>query len=118
MIRSLLHTACGLVHSGFADAEPTIELPPRDVVLTSEIPFSPLELKEASQAGAAKADDEDIDLSIWALPNETKAQRDARVVLRRFSTHWWIHHQAKVAERHFEANPPSKEDLECMKKCM
>ena len=53
--------------------------------LTRDIPFSPMEVKASTCVGAAQADDAEVDLLAWALPEETTEQANARNVLRRFA---------------------------------
>ena len=56
---------------------------------TKDIPFSPLEKTADVRMEAACADDAEIDLSTWALPNETIAQSKARACLRQVAVKWW-----------------------------
>jgi hypothetical protein len=44
-----------------------------------------MEVKASTRVGAAQADDAEVDLSAWALPEETIEQAKARNVLRHFS---------------------------------
>lgn len=48
---------------------------------SADIPFTPLEELAEIQAEAACPDDAEIDLSIWAPPQETTAQADAWSIL-------------------------------------
>ena len=41
------------------------------VGLGKDVPFSPLEANFNTQVAATQADDAEVDLSIWALPDET-----------------------------------------------
>jgi hypothetical protein len=49
-----------------------------------------LELKGIQRAKAAISDDATADLSYWAMPNETKAQTEARARLRRVAHRWLV----------------------------
>jgi len=51
------------------------------VGFTRDIPFSPMEVKASTRLGAAQADDAEVDLLAWALPDETNKQANARNVL-------------------------------------
>lgn len=80
-------------------SEPThpmlsLSSPPK---LTSQIPFSPLEETAEVRAEAACPDDAEIDLSTWALPQETEEQAAARSVLRRFAVKWWADYHTRKA---------------------
>ena len=54
------------------------------VGLTNDVLFSHIETEVNIRVAATQADDADLDLFIWALPEETPRQTKARVVLRRF----------------------------------
>ena len=95
MLRSLTFKACELL---LPPGESDIEESQRQAVgLTMDIPFSPLERDTESKITAATVDDAEVNLSQWALPNETEKQAKARVVLRRFAAKWWRYYQEKLA---------------------
>jgi hypothetical protein len=50
-----------------------------------------MELKGIQRAKAAVADDAGIELSYWALPNETPIQTKARIILRNLAHSWWVY---------------------------
>ena len=88
------------------------------VGITTEIPFSPLEREVESKVTAATADDAEVNLSQWALPNETEEQARARVVLRRLAAKWWRHYQEKLARKWVRSQIPSRADLNAMEDCI
>ena len=68
--------------------KPVLVLGPM-VGLTKEVPFSPLEARADTRVMAAQADDAEVDLSTWAMPDETPVQTHARQVLRKVVARWW-----------------------------
>jgi len=56
-----------------------------------------MEVKASTRVGAAQADDAEVDLSAWALPEETIEQANARIVLWRVAVRWWARNIAKEA---------------------
>ena len=65
--------------------------------LAKDVPFSLLEANVNTQVAANQADDTEVDLSIWALPDGTIEQSEAPEVLRRFATDWWAYNLSKKA---------------------
>ena len=61
------------------------------------IPFTPLEELAEVRAEASCPDDAEIDLSIWASPQETQEQAEACSVLRRFAVKWWARYHTGKA---------------------
>jgi hypothetical protein len=57
--------------------------------LACDVPFSSVEIKASTRVGATRADDAEVELSAWALPDKTDEQVHARNVLRRFAVRWW-----------------------------
>ena len=89
--------------------------------LTKNIAFTPIEDKVTTRVAASQADDAQIDVSIWALPNETPEQANAREVLRRFAARWWAYHQEKKAWEWWDANGKDPCDAaaihDCIRRC-
>ena len=89
--------------------------------LTKNITFTPMEDNVTTRIAASQADDAQIDLSIWALPNETPEQANAREVLRRFAARWWAYHQEKKAWEWWDANGKDPCDAaaihDCIRRC-
>ena len=116
MLRSLTFKACELL---LPPGESDIEESQRQAVgLTMDIPFSPLERDTESKITAATVDDAEVNLSQWALPNETEKQAKARVVLRRFAAKWWRYYQEKLARKWIKRQIPSRFDVEAMEDCI
>ena len=67
------------------------------VGLTLEVPFASLEANADTQVTATQADDAEVDVSTWALPNKTLQQAKAREVLRRFAAKWWAYNLSRKA---------------------
>ena len=63
------------------------------VGITKDVPFSPMETKVNIRVATTQADDVevDLDLAIWALPEETPNHTKAWVGLRRFAARYWAH---------------------------
>ena len=61
------------------------------------MPFSPLESNANTWVAATQADAAKVDISIWALPDETIEQSEAREVLRQFAAKWWAYNLSKKA---------------------
>ena len=56
---------------------------------TAAVAYSPLEDKEEAGGGAAKADNAEVDLSVWAPPGETQEEAAAWELIRRRVVAWW-----------------------------
>ena len=67
------------------------------VGFSNDVPLLPLEANVTTWVAATQADDSEVDLSIWALPNETIEQSKAREVLRQFVDRWWAYNLSKKA---------------------
>jgi hypothetical protein len=81
------------------------------VVKSEDVPFTPLEDLAEVRAEAACPDDAEIDLSTWALENETEEQFLARNVLRHFAVRWWAYYHTKKAYEWLAAEKRSKFDV-------
>jgi hypothetical protein len=88
------------------------------VGFTRDIPFSPMEIKASTCLGAAQADDAEVDLLAWALPDEMNEQANARNVLRRLAVRWWARNIAKEAYSWWRANGKDPEDLVALQNCI
>ena len=77
-----------------------------------------LELKGIQRAKAAVPDDAGVDLKYWALPNETKAQTDARTLLRRFAHMWWVYNLSREAYEWLRQNGNHLEDRLAIEDCI
>jgi len=86
--------------------------------LTRDIPFSSMEVKALTRIGAAQADDAEVDLLAWALPEETIEQANARIVLRRVAVRWWARNIAKEALTWWRANGKGLKDLAAIQHCI
>eukprot|EP00804_Cyclotella_cryptica_P005665 CCRYP_000031-RA/>CCRYP_000031-RA protein AED:0.42 eAED:0.37 QI:0/0/0/1/1/1/2/0/485 len=73
------------------------------VGLMSAVKFSPMEQRAAVRLHAAMSDDREVDLTTWAMPDETPEQTEAREVLRRFVFKWWTHYQERKAMEWLES---------------
>ena len=67
------------------------------VGLTKDVPFSRLEANADTRVAATQADDAKVDLTTWALPDETIEQSKAREVLRRFAAKWCAYNLSRKA---------------------
>jgi hypothetical protein len=77
-----------------------------------------MELKGIQRAKAAVADDAGVDLSYWALPNETQTQTHARDLLRRFAHTWWVMNLTREAHFWLAANGNHQGDAEAIADCI
>ena len=68
-----------------------------------------------TRATAAQADDAQVDLSTWALPDETPEQAKAREVLRRFAAKWWGYNLSRKAWRWWRGHGKRGEDATVLK---
>ncbi len=84
------------------------------VGLTRDIAFSPMEERVETRVAAAQADDAEVDLSNWAMPNETPEQAAARNVLRRLVVRWWADFKTKQAWTWWRENGKRPEDKEAI----
>ena len=92
IIRAFANPAFSFLLSKFQELHPTTvstSSPKATAGLTKDIPFSPLELKDETGSAATKADDAGIDLSVWALEDETPAEGRARNLLRQVCLRFW-----------------------------
>ena len=64
---------------------------------TADIQVSMLEQAVSTRVKAAHADNAEVDLSQWALKDETPEVANACAVLRRFAVHWWSYYQEHIA---------------------
>ena len=77
-----------------------------------------MELKGIQRAKAALADDAGVELSYWALPNETPEQTKARHLLRVFAHLWWVYNLAREAYAWLKANGNLPRDKEAIDDCI
>ena len=103
VLRALTFKVC----SSLAPLAPTLDSSAglRQGGLTSAVPVGELEREVDVKLTVATADDDMADLKQWSLPNETRAEADARVVLRRFAAHWWRYFQEKQACAWLSSHP-------------
>lgn len=87
---------------------------PIHVKKSSNILFKPLEEMAKVRAEAACPDDAEIDLSTWALPEETPEITNARTLLRRFAVRWWAYYQTKKALEWLEQEPRDRFDYDAV----
>jgi len=81
-------------------------------------PLGPMELKGIQRAKAALADDAGVELSYWALPNETEQQTMARHLLRVFAHIWWVYNLEREANAWLLANGNHPKDREGIEDCL
>jgi hypothetical protein len=86
--------------------------------LTCDVPFSSMEIKASTCVGAAQADDAEVDLSVWALPDKTDEQMHARNVLWRFAVGWWARNIGNEAMSWWRANRKDPKDLAAIQNCI
>lgn len=72
-------------------AEPLTRVIPYEATSTS------IQGVQEKHLNAAKADDEAVDISLWALPGETLLQQWSREILRRFAHIWWVRNLRREA---------------------
>ena len=85
---------------------------------TCDVPFSSMEIKASTCVGAAQADDAEVDLSVWALPDKTDEQMHARNVLWRFAVGWWARNIGNEAMSWWRANRKDPKDLAAIQNCI
>eukprot|EP00956_Cyclotella_meneghiniana_P001321 scaffold1440_cov23-Cyclotella_meneghiniana.AAC.2 len=85
---------------------------------TAVVKLGLLETKGIQRAKAALPDDAGIELSYWALPNETDQQTHARALLRNFAHLWWVYNLAREAYAWLAANGNHPEDREGIEDCI
>jgi len=118
IIRHFVFHACSLFD--LTDDGPADETTNGEAGLTADVKYSPLELNVETRAVAARADDAEVDLSQWALPDESAEVAHARVVLRRFAVRWWAHYQTRQARKWLEDNADTvgRADAEGVEDCL
>ena len=84
------------------------------VGLTKGVSFSPLEANANTRVAAIQVDDAEVDLFIWALPDETIEQSKAYEALRWFATKWWAYNLSKKAWKWWHMNGMHPEDAEAI----
>lgn len=97
---------------------PPIAQPSPPVGKTSDVPFSPLELKGTTRVKAAQADNAEVDLSQWDefIEDDKLAKKMAKTkaILRRFVAKWWRVYQERVAmewlENHCQAQTHAEQE--------
>ncbi len=77
-----------------------------------------MDVKASTHVGAAQANDAEVDLSAWALPDETDEQVRARNVLRRFAVQWWARNIANEVMSWWRANGKDPKDLAAIQNCI
>ena len=68
--------------------------------------------------GAAQANDAEVDLLAWALPDKTDEQAHTRNVLWRFAIRWWACNIANEAMSWWRANKKDPKDLAAIQNCI
>jgi hypothetical protein len=77
-----------------------------------------MELKGIQRAKAAVTDNAAIELSYWALPNETPIQTKARIVLRNLAHTWWVSNVSREAHEWLARNGLHPKDQVATKDCL
>ena len=114
IVRSFVFKLCDLFAP--TDLDERVD---RAVGLTTDVPFSPLEQAVSTRLTAAKADNAEVDLSLWALPEESEEETRARAVLRRFALRCWVRMQERSACAWLAARDPVKwDDHEAVEDCL
>jgi hypothetical protein len=67
------------------------------VGMTKDVSFCPSRTRLSVRLQAAMADDREVDLTTWDLPDETLEQAHACKVLRRFVAKWWAYNIERKA---------------------
>ena len=86
--------------------------------LSTDIRFKPLEEATDTRVAAALSDYAEVDLSNWALKDETEEQSKARIVLRRFAVRWWKTNLAREGQAWLRNNGNHKQDALAIKDCI
>ncbi len=60
----------------------------------------------------------EVDLSAWALPDETAEMARARQVLRKFAVRWWKYYQRKIAMTWLSSGNRSEDDRAAVEDCL
>ena len=77
-----------------------------------------MELKGIQRPKAARADDADVELEYWALPNETPKQTLARTCLRKFAHVWWVMNLTREAYAWLARNGSHPKDKAAIDDCL
>jgi hypothetical protein len=88
------------------------------VGLTCDVPFSSMEIKASTCVGATQADDTEVDLSAWALPDKTDEQVHARNVLWCFAIQWWARNIRNEAMSWWQVHGKDPKDLAAIQNCI
>ncbi len=56
---------------------------------TQDIKFSPLEANISTNLATTQIDKAEVNLSVWALLNETPEQEKAQAILKNVAVKWW-----------------------------
>ncbi len=86
--------------------------------LTCDVLFSSMEIKASTCVGAAQANDAEVDLSAWALPDKTDEQVRVRNVVQCFVARWWAHNIANEAMSWWRAIGKDPKDLAAIQNCI
>jgi hypothetical protein len=78
---------------------------------TRDVPFSPLKEKVTTRVADAQADNVEVDLLAWSLPQETAEEAKARVILCNFAVRWWAHNLKRETMRWWNQNVRELKDL-------
>ena len=117
MLRSFVFTAGEALIPANLSVPPS-QLPPPGK--TSDTPFSPMEEAVSTRVKAAQADNAAVDLSQWALPNETEKTSNSREIIRRLVMKWWALYQEESALRWLKNQGPAaiQADIDAINDCI
>eukprot|EP00986_Skeletonema_menzelii_P016382 scaffold14397_cov80-Skeletonema_menzelii.AAC.1 len=82
--------------------------------LTKDIKVGSLEKMIEGRVEAKLPDDAPVDYSLWALPNETPAEEEARHILRRVAVKWWAANIESEARAWLETHAHDERDVEAV----
>ena len=85
---------------------------------TQDIKFSSLEANVSTRVAATQADEAEVDLLVWALPNETPLQARARATLRNFAVKWWAMNLEREAKAWLAAHGNLAVDRDAIADCI
>ena len=114
MLRHFAQTVCDAVLLRLQPPPPQasdVERSTGLVSFTRDVPFSPLEDKVTTCVMVAQADNAKVDLTAWALLQETARDAKARVVLQNLAVQWWAHNMKREAMSWWNRNGRDPKNL-------
>ena len=86
--------------------------------LTRDIKFSSLEANVSNRVATTQADEAEVDLLVWALPNKTPLHARAQATLQKFAVKWWAMNLEREAKAWLAAHENVAVDRDAISDCI